>query len=59
MLRLKGVGDPTGNGQGFSFVAKPPDGRKGGKEKKEMTPYEKKVQEMSVQKVTGTAGDLR
>lgn len=56
LLTLTGMGDPSGCGEGFSFLTRPPEQAKASAS---LTSSEKIVAERSVKKVTGTNGDLR
>eukprot|EP00903_Cladosiphon_okamuranus_P011700 g11004.t2 len=56
LLTLTGMGDPSGCGEGFSFLTRPPEQAKASAS---LTTSEKIVAERSVKKVTGTNGDLR
>ncbi|CAM9540050.1 unnamed protein product, partial [Sphacelaria rigidula] len=57
LLMLSGVGDPSGCGEAFSFLLRPAEQRKAATAS--LTASEKTVAQRSVQKVTGTNGDLR
>lgn len=50
------MGDPSGCGEGFSFLTRPVEQAKASAS---LTSSEKIVAERSVKKVTGTNGDLR
>ena len=54
---LSGMGDPSGCGEGFSFLTRPAEQAKASAAS--LTTSEKIVAERSVKKVTGTNGDLR
>ncbi|CAM9368398.1 unnamed protein product [Ectocarpus sp. 4 AP-2014] len=56
LLMLSGMGDPSGCGEGFSFLPRPAEQAKA---TASLTTSQKIVAERSVQKVTGTNSDLR
>lgn len=53
---LSGVGDPSGCGEGFSYLTRQAEQAKASAS---LTTSEKIVADRSVKKVTGTSGDLR
>ncbi|CAM9459566.1 unnamed protein product [Ectocarpus fasciculatus] len=56
LLMLSGMGDPSGCGEGFSFLPRPAEQAKA---TASLTTSQKIVAERSVKKVTGTNSDLR
>mmetsp|Transcript_1538 Transcript_1538/g.2322 ORF Transcript_1538/g.2322 Transcript_1538/m.2322 type:complete len:661 (+) Transcript_1538:17-1999(+) len=55
MMRLSGVGDPSGIGEGFSFAQKPPETVS----PVDSLPKNLQLDQLSIRKVTGTSADLR